>query len=163
MEFRWEVGKWRNQPLRRPQQFEDSTFLSHISRTWTLALPAFFGGAIGLFHTNRKSGRIETKTSKLSLWGHSKSLLVVTSDFIYDLKNPRKVLCYQKLESFSIMTWIFMLTILAPATHCWCLPSNSMCPQGTESTCQWRQRLSWYFLQCPRCDTHQMPLKSYKS
>ena len=34
-----------------------------------------------------------------------------------------------------------------------------MCPQGTESTCQWRQRLSWYFLQCPRCDTHQMPLK----
>lgn len=53
-----------------------------------------------------------------------------------------------------------MLTILAPATHCWCLPSNSMCPQGTESTCQWRQRLSWYFLQCPSCDTHQMPLKS---
>lgn len=35
-----------------------------------------------------------------------------------------------------------------------------MCPQGTESTCQWRQRLSWYFLQCPSCDTHQMPLKS---
>lgn len=118
MEFRWEVGKWRNQPLRRPQQFEDSTFLSHISRTWTLALPAFFGGAIGLFHSNRKSGRIETKTSTLSLWGHSKSLPVVTWDFIYDLKNPRKVLCYQKLETFSIwpgssrlQSWPQLLTV----------------------------------------------------
>ena len=159
MEFRWEVGKWRNQPLRRPQQFEDSTFLWHISRTWTLALPACFS-VEPLGFSTPTGNRGESKRKPQSPCGDTASHFLLLLEINLWSKESKESPVLSKARNLLNLTWIFMPTILAPATHCWCLPSNSMCPQGTESTCQWRQRLSWYFLQCPSCDTHQMPLKS---
>ena len=136
-----------DRPLRRPQQFEDSIFLLHISRTWTLAKalePATKQTSTEIRDPKRKPQNSPSGYSKIAgIWAqlHCVTLSNISRS-IYDAKNPRNVFVLSKARAL-LNLWIFsLLTILAPATHCWCLPSHSRCPQGTESTRWWHRRLS---------------------
>ena len=118
MEFRWEVGKWPGASSETAAIWGLHFPLAHFTHLDLSTPRMFFCGEKWAFPLQQEIRETRNENLKTLPVGTQQVTSCCYLRLIYDLKNPRKVLCYQKLDTFSIwpgssclQSWPQLLTV----------------------------------------------------